>query len=145
MKPVYITMFIDACVFTYAMKMVTEGDGIWSVLAFAFGKVYGAHIATVVEDKIAIGILEVSLYASGQKALTLADTLREMGYGVTTIKGYGLNGQPRFTLDITLERKEFPLLKKILHKFDYDDATMVVRELKSVSGKIKTSRIEKEM
>lgn len=145
MKPVYITMFIDACVFTYAMKMVTEGDALWSVLAFAFGKVYGAHVANLVEDKMAIGVLEVSLYANGEKAITLADTLREMGYGVTTVKGYGLNGQPRFTLDITLERKELPLLKNVLHKFGYDDATMVIRELKGVSGKIKTTQLEKEM
>ena len=139
MKPVYITMFIDACVFTYALKLITDGESILFVLVFAFGKVLGAYLANLLEDKMAIGILEVSLYLNSKKALKIADTLRDMGYGVTTMKGYGSNGNPRFMLDITLERKELPLLKEFLSKWGHNNATMVIRDVKGVSGKIKFS------
>lgn len=142
MQPVYITMFIEACVFSYALKMITEGESFFFILVFAFGKVVGAYIANAIEDKIAIGILEVSLYVNGRKALKIADTLRNMGYSVTTMKGYGFNGNPRFLLDIAIERKDFPLLKIFLANNGYDEATMVIRDLKGVSGKIKTKSLD---
>lgn len=144
MKPVYITTFIDACVFSYGLKMISEGDNLLFILVFALGKVLGAYLANVLEEKMAIGLLEVSLYANGRKALKLADTLRELGFSVTTLKGYGINGNTRFMLDIALERKDLPLLKEVLAKYGFDEATMVIRDINSVSGKFKTNNIENE-
>lgn len=140
MKPVYVIMFVDAILFTVGLKMVTNGESFLFILAFAFGKITGVYIANILEDKIAIGTLEVSFYANGEKAIEIADTLRHLGYGVTTLKGYGINGTPRYLLDITIERKELPLLKNIFKKFGYDNATMVIREIKGFSGKIKTTQ-----
>lgn len=144
MKPVYFIMFIDSIVFTTGMKMVSNSKSFIFMIAFALGKVLGAYCASKIEDKIALGILEVSVYAKEEDFSKIADTLREMGYGVTTMKGYGLNGVPRFSIDVTIQRKELKLLKGILHKFDYSEATMVIREVKSVEGKIKTTH-NKEM
>lgn len=137
MKPVYVTLFIDACVFTYALKLVTSGDNFLFILTFAFGKMAGGYFANIVEDKMAIGNLEVSLYSNNKKAYELADTLRSSGFGVTTILGHGMKGKTRISLQITLKRKELSLLKEIVEEFGYEDATMVVREIKDVTGKIK--------
>jgi len=144
MKPVYFIMFIDAIVFTTGIKMVSNGDSFYFVLAFAAGKVIGAFCANKIEDKLALGVLEVSVFANGTKAKKMADSLRTIGYSVTTMKGYGLNGKPRFTVNITIQRKELKLLKEILHKYKDRDVTMVIKEIKGVTGKIKTS-FEKEI
>lgn len=139
MKPVYAVMFVDAIVFTTGLKMVSNGDSFYFILAFAAGKVIGAFCANQIEDKLALGVLEVNVFAKAEKAFQMADALREMGYGVTTIKGYGPEGTKRFSLDVTIKRKELDLLKEILEKFGYDDATMTIKEIKKVTGKIKTT------
>lgn len=138
MKPVYIIMFLDAIVFMLGIKLVTEGESFTLILAFAFGKVIGAYFANILEDRLALGILEVAIYSSVVEAKQLADILREMGYGVTTVKGYGFNGKPRFEVNVTIQRKELKLLKNVLKQVGYEEAVMIIRELKSVSGKIKT-------
>jgi uncharacterized protein YebE (UPF0316 family) len=142
MKPVYIVMFFDAIVFTTGIRLVSNGKSFYFILAYACGKVIGAFVANKIEEKLALGILEVSVYAKPEKAFVLADGLREMGYGVTTVKGYGAEAVPRFTIDITIKRKELNLLKAILIKHGYNEATMVVKEIRNVSGKIKTTHKE---
>lgn len=137
MKPVYIIMFVDAIVFTTGLKMVSNGDSFLFVIAYACGKVMGAYFANKIEDKIALGISEIVIFEKGEKALYLADILREKGYSVTTTKGYGLNGNPRFSVSVTLQRKEMKTLKETLDTYGYDEATMIVRDVKGVSGKIK--------
>lgn len=142
MKPVYFVMFIDAIVFTTGIKLVSNGDSFYFILAFAAGKVIGAFLANKIEDKLALGLLEVTVFAKPDKAFLIADALREMGYGVTTMKGYGQDGNIRFSVEVTIKRKEYDLLKSILEKYGYNDAAMVIKEIKKVSGKIKTTRKE---
>lgn len=136
MKPVYLIVFLDAIIFISGFKIVTQENSVWFVLAFALGKVIGVYIADLIENKIALGTLEVVIYAKKEKAIKIADTLRNMGYTVTTHVGYGLQGNKRFCVAILIDRKEYFVLKDILKKFGYTEATMFVREIKHFSGKI---------
>lgn len=134
-KPAYIVTFIDSIVFTYGFKMVASDDSLWLIIAFASGKVVGAILADYIDSKMAFGLLELTIYSGKEKATEIADSLRGLGFSVTTVKGYGINGSERFEVNIAMERKGFPLVREFLKKHGYSNATMVVRDINSYSGK----------
>lgn len=142
MKPAYLVTFMDSIVFAYGFKMVATEDSLWLILAFSLGKVVGTYLADIIEGKMAFGLLEVTIYAKSDKAINIADSLRALGFSVTTVKGYGMNGVERFEVNITLKRKDFVLVREFLQTHGFTNATMITREVSSVSGKIRT---EKEM
>lgn len=135
--PVYIVTAIDALVFAFVVKSISNGNDIVTILAFVLGKVAGVYIGQVIDKKLGLGILDICLYTKEDKAKALADKLREIGYSVTTQKGYGFNGNKRFIVNITIARKELDFLAELLKKYGFDKATMIIKEVKSVYGKIK--------
>jgi len=136
MKPVYFMIFIDSIIFTTGMKLVTQGNNFEFIIAYALGKVIGAAIGSKIEEKIALGLIEVTIFAKKEKAKFIADRIRELGFSVTTHKGYGMNGNERFTIVIHMKRKDMSIIESILSEYGYNDATMVIKDLKAVSGKI---------
>jgi len=140
MKPVYIMIFFDAIIFTTGMKLITQGEGFIFILAYAVGKVIGAYIGSKIEGKIALGLIEVTVFAKKEKATLIADRLRELGFSATNHKGYGMNGNERFAIMVHMKRKDMPILKSVLVDYGYENATMVVKDLKAVSGKISSHR-----
>jgi len=141
-SPVYIVTAIDAFVFAFVIKSISNGDDIITIIAFVLGKVVGVYIGQIIDKKLALGILDISIYAKEERAKNLADKLRDIGYSVTTQKGYGYNGNERFIINITIARKEMDFLMKLLEKYGYNKATMIVKEVKSVNGKIKIYKNE---
>lgn len=135
MKPAYLVIFVDSIVFAYGFKMIATENSFWLIIAFSAGKVVGAYIADVIDSKMAFGLLEVTIYAKKEKALEMADALRNIGFSVTTVKGYGMHGHDRFEVNIALKRKEFELIHEFLKKYGYTNTTMLVREISSFTGK----------
>lgn len=136
MKPAYVVTFIDSIVFAYGFKMVATEDSLWVIVAFSLGKVVGAYLADILDNKMAFGLIEVTLYAKANRAHKLADSLRDLGYSVTTVKGYGFKGSERYEVNLTIKRKELSFIREFLGKNGILDATLVIREVSSVAGKI---------
>lgn len=135
MKPAYIVIMVDSIIFAYAFKMVATEDSFWIIISYSFGKVVGAYLADIIDNKLAFGLCEVSIYATKEKATFMADELRELGFSVTTIKGYGYHGRERFEVNIALKRKELNVVKDFLTLQGYDNASWIVKEISSYSGK----------
>lgn len=135
MKPAYIVIMIDSIIFAYAFKMVATEDSFWIIISYSFGKVVGAYLADYIDDKLAFGLSEVSIYATREKAMFLADSLRDLGFSVTTIKGYGYHGRERFEVNIALKRKELGIVKNFLISQGYDNASWIIKDISSYSGK----------
>jgi len=135
--PVYIVTAIDALVFAFVVKSISNGDNTITILAFVLGKVVGVYIGQVIDKKLGLGILDIYVYAKEEKAKSLADKLRDVGYSITTQKGYGFNGNKRYTVNVTIARKELDFLIELLGKYGFDKATMIIKEVKLVNGKIK--------
>lgn len=134
----YIITAIDALFFSIVLKAISDGDGILFIFAYCLGKVVGAILADILENKyIALGIYEVTIYSNPTKAIEIADKLRLLGYSVNTCKQYGNNGKERYAIIITIERKELDFLREKLSEFDLNNPTMIVQEIKSIEGKIK--------
>lgn len=136
-KQVYFVTFIDAVVFIVTMKLSLSNNTIYSFIAYGLGKTVGAWLANVIEEKIALGIYEVNIYANKGLAIEIADELRSIGYSVTNIKGFGMHGNERFVMEVTIERKELNNILKVLDKYDYSDATMTIKELEKIGGKLR--------
>lgn len=144
-KPLYVVTFIDAIIFATIMKQIASGNGLYFILAFAIGKVIGVYFADKLETKMALGILEIDFYLNNkQKMIDIADSLREMGYSVNTSVIYGNKGLKRYRIEVTMLRKEVPVLHAVLRKHDYENPTLSVKEVSKVQGKISLSGLPKE-
>lgn len=139
-KPAYILTFIDAILFSWGMKLVVTGEGYLFLIIFAVGKTVGTLLGDIAEKRLALGTLEVTIYAKREKAIKLADQLRDLGYSVNTRKAHGLGGTPRFEVCLIIQRKEYKILKDTLQRLGFSNATMSVRDVNKVTGKIQTSR-----
>lgn len=141
-KPAYFIVFLDAIIFFSTISQVARGNGFLYLIAYALGKTAGTWAGSLIENRMALGIVEISLYAKGEKAKAIADAIRNKGYSVTTYKGYGNNGLPRFEVKITIKRKEISCLQELLVQHGLQNATMIIREVNSVEGKIRVSGME---
>ena len=133
-KPVYATVFLDAFIFAYAFKLIAGSSGFIYILAFALGRLSGVFMGNFLENKIAVGLVEVTVYKHTDDGIELADQLRRFGYSVTTKIGYGLQGKERLLLQIILPRKELPELQGILSQ--NGKLNMMVKNISQTYGKI---------
>lgn len=113
-KPVYFTTFIDAVIFTYAITLVANSPSLAFICSYAAGKLCGVFTGELIDKKLALGIVEVTIYKHPEEGIELADKLRDLGYSVTTFKGYGIHGKPRLILQVIIPRKHLLKLKEYL-------------------------------
>lgn len=136
-KASYVTIFLDAIIFSTILKTISGGDGVLFGMSYATGKLLGAIIANKFEEFLALGILEVSISLNHfDKMVPIADNLRDLGYTVETYSVFGYGGKPRYKIDIVISRKELPILKEILKEYGYEDPTMTIKSVSKVVGKI---------
>jgi len=131
-KAVYVTTFIDALVCAITLRFIADFSGIICILAFASGRLCGVYWGTHIEKKLALGTLEVNIYKHPREGAALADTLREMGYSVTTYRGQGINGTERLDLTIIIPRRELPNLRDVIG----DRVNMTIKDVSKTYGKI---------
>ncbi len=145
MNPVYLFVFLDSMVFATILSKVTSSEGIQYTIAFALGKTVGVYLGGKVEDRLALGILEVDLFLNDEiKSSLIAQKLRETGYTVNKFLVNGNNGEERYQIEIVLDRKELGHLKSIISSYDVEDPTLKIKTLNNVQGKITTRRKLKE-
>lgn len=140
LKPAFIITFLDALIFATALKQIASGNGFEFVIAFGVGKVIGVIVANMIEDRMALGILEAELFLNDkERMMGVADSLRDQGYCVNTSVTYGYKGMKRYRIEVTLLRKEFSILESTLKEFEIKDPTMQVKDISDVRGKITIS------
>ena len=134
MKPVYFVVFINAVIFILVVSKVVEDEyGFYYALAFAAGKTLGVYFGSLVEERMALGILEINVFSNSQeRMIDIADYLRKLGYSVNTHNVYGFNGKRRYVTDIMIRRKWIGQLKQILKEKSGKEPTMTI-----VTDKIK--------
>ncbi|MBS4539389.1 hypothetical protein GOQ27_13010 [Clostridium sp. D2Q-11] len=143
MNPVYFLVFIDAIIFATVLGKVTSSKGIHFAVAYALGKTLGVFIGGKIEERIALGILEVDLFLNNKnKMIELAEKLRAEGYTVNNFLARGNNGDRRYKLEVVIRRKEFKILEGIMNECGVTDPTLKIKSLNKVEGKITTTRIK---
>lgn len=143
MNPVYLLVFIDAMIFATTVSKVTSTDGIQFTIAYALGRTAGVFIGGKIEDRLALGILEVDLFLNNKyKAAEIAKKLRETGYTVNNFLVRGNNEEKRYQIEVIIKRKEFKILEGIIKEFGIVNPTLKIKTLSKVDGKITTTRLK---
>ncbi len=143
MNPVYILVFVDAMIFATIVSKVTSSNGLHFTIAFAFGKMVGVIIGGIIENKIALGIIEIDLFLNHkEKMVEVANKLRSVGYTVNNFRVQGNNEDTRYKVEVVIKRNEFHIFQDVLSKCDVNNPTLKVKNLSKVNGKITTTRVQ---
>ena len=125
--------FFEVIVYVIALGKVVSGlSDPGNLLAYALGFACGNYVGITIEEKIALGNLSAQVITSGNNKEELLNELRDKGFGVTVLQGYGKEGT-RDIFNITLNRKDLVKLRQILNQHD-EDAFITVSSTKPISG-----------
>ena len=143
MNPVYLLVFADAMIFATTLSKVTTSNGISFTIAYALGRTVGTYIGSKIEDRLALGILEVDLFLNDKdKAMEISKKLRDTGYTVNNFLVGGNNEEKRYQIEVVIKRKEFKILEEIIEDFGVVKPTLKIKTLNKVDGKITTTRLK---
>ena len=84
--------------------------------AYAAGFATGTYVGMLVEEKLALGTQLVRIITQ-KNADELIRSLRENGFGVTSVKAEGTKGTVNIVYSVT-ERKSLPVLIDLVHRFN---------------------------
>ena len=142
MNPVYMIVFIDAMIFASILTKVTSADGLQYTLAYALGRTFGVFIGGKLDDKLALGIVEVDILLKNKEKLVAAsDAIRQAGYTVKNYLTRGMGGERRYNVEVVLKRNEMSELERILKDCDINNPTLKIKPVSRVAGKITTSKL----
>lgn len=111
--------FFEVIVYITALGKIFDNlDNPLNLFFYAAGYATGNMVGSFIEEKLAVGILTVQLITM-KEPLELTEILRAKGYGVTVIEGQGREGT-RYILQIILQRKNIPKLRKDIDQWDCD-------------------------
>lgn len=143
MNPVYILVFIDAMIFATVIAKMSSSEGIHFTIAYALGRTMGVFIGGKIEERLALGILEVDLFLNNKdKMIQIAEKLRKSGYTVNNFLARGINGEKRYKVEVVIKRKELKVLEEIMDTCGVHNPTLKIKNLNKVNGKISTTRIK---
>lgn len=143
MNPVYLLVFVDAMIFATVVSNLTSSKGIHFTVAYALGRTVGVFIGGKLEERLALGILEVDLFLTNKnKMIKIAEKLREEGYTVNNFLARGNNGDIRYKVEVVIKRNEFKVFEDILDECGVRNPTLKIKNLSKVEGKITTTRIQ---
>jgi uncharacterized protein YebE (UPF0316 family) len=114
---VWILGFFQSLIFVVAISSVlSQLDNILNVIGYATGFATGNLIGMIIENRLAIGHVLVSIISSNRGTF-IAERLRASGYAVTEIAGRGMNGTV-FELHANVLRKDVSQVETIVLESD---------------------------
>jgi uncharacterized protein YebE (UPF0316 family) len=143
MNPVYFLVYVDAMIFVTVVTKVTSSEGIHFTVSYALGRTLGVFIGNKIEDRLALGILEVDIFLENKaKMIEIAENLRREGYTVNNFLARGNNGDRGYKVEVVIKRKEFKVLESILDECGVSNPTLKIKNLSKVNGQITTTRVK---
>ena len=130
-----ILAFFDILLWLVITGTVLDGfqEDPLRIVVFALAFSVGNYLGSWVEDKLAFGLSSIQIVVShSEQSKTLADALRNEGFGVTVVKGTGRNGE-RDVLLLYLKRNQINKAKATINS-NYADAVIVVSDSRVIRG-----------
>ena len=135
-KITYFMVALDSAVYAIVLKSFSA-SGVSAIIAYIVGHFLGAIVGSVIERKVAIGLNDVTLYVgTKEKMLDIQNALLDNGYSTTASVGLQNEETKRYSLNVQLPRKQMKEFTSLLAKNGIEEPTMVIREIKQVTGKI---------
>ncbi|RQD78719.1 MAG: DUF2179 domain-containing protein [Candidatus Syntrophonatronum acetioxidans] len=124
--------FFESLIFISVLTYVIQGlSDIPSLIFYALGFATGNYVGIFVEDKVAIGCVTVQVI-SKKDPESLVSQIRQKGFGVTVIEGYGREGV-RKILHVLLKRKDLKILMELIENMD-EKAFITILDTKKIMG-----------
>ena len=113
----WVLGFCQSVIFVIAITSVLSNlDNPLNILGYAAGFATGNVVGMWIEERLAIGHVQVSI-VSGRLGAALAGALREAGFAVTEIPARGKDGVVSM-LSVSVLRKDVPRVEAIVHATD---------------------------
>lgn len=142
MNPVYLVVFFDAMIFATVVTKVTSSTGFHFTVAYACGRTVGVFIGNKIEERLALGILEVDLFLKNKsKMIMVEDMLRKEGYTVNSFLAKGTDGEKRYKIEVVIKRNEFKIFESIVSQCGVTDPTLKIKNLNKIYGKITATSV----
>jgi uncharacterized protein YebE (UPF0316 family) len=130
--------FCEVLIWIFAMRYIVEHmDNTLNLLFYAFGFGIGNILGISLEEKIALGYVQVNVISKYYTDI-IADALRESKYGVTILPAEGTSGGMSI-LVIIIRRKDLKAVKRIIDGID-PDSFVTVQHSRPYRGFIHGSR-----
>ena len=114
----------EVILWVYALGMVVSQLGDWPrLLASAFGFATGQLVGSKLEELLAVGHTTVQVVA--QSPTQLPEALRQAGFGVTTWRGSGRDGD-RVVIYVVLQRRRTGELFRLIEEHEPDAFTLLM-------------------
>lgn len=135
-KITYFMVALDSAVYAIVLKSFST-SGVSAIIAYIVGHFIGAIIGNTIEKKVAIGLNDVTLYVgTKEKMLDIQNALLDNGYSTTASIGLQNEETKRYSISVQLPRRQMKEFSSLLAKNGVENPTMVIREIKQVTGKI---------
>lgn len=124
--------FVEVFIFIAVLSTVMSNiDNLWNMLGYSVGFACGVYIGSVIEEKMALGFMTIQIIPTID-AQVLADIIREQGFGVTAMEGWGRDGA-KIILTTHLYRKDWKKLSPMIKEHDAK-AVITVMDTKDALG-----------
>ncbi len=105
--------FFEVLVWIFAITHVLKSlNSLSSYLVYAAGFATGNYVGMILESVIAIGYQSLRIITT-EKIVSLPIVLRNQGYGVTVMKGWGAKGEVTIILTVLPRRKVSEVLETV--------------------------------
>jgi uncharacterized protein YebE (UPF0316 family) len=123
-----IAGFLEILIWLFALGQVVQHlDRPANYLAYAGGFAVGTWVGILVEERLALGLLAVSI-VTRQDAKDLIRSLQEQEFGVTSFAARGIAGHVRFLLTI-IRKRDLGRLQRVIQQ-NHRDAFMSVSDVR---------------
>jgi uncharacterized protein YebE (UPF0316 family) len=126
----WVLGFFQASIFVIAITSVLSNlDNPLNILAYAAGFATGNVVGMLIEERLAIGHIQLSII-SPRRGAALAERLREEGYAITEISARGKDGVVTL-LSCSVLRKNVSKVQQLVNEVD-DSAFITAEDVRPV-------------
>jgi len=126
-----VIAFFEINIWLLAIAQIMQNlNNIAASLAYATGFASGCFVGMLIEEKLSIGMVIVRI-TTKHDAPQLVDSLREAGYGVTTVDADGMKG-PVKIIEAVIRREDLHAILDHVHKI-HPHAFYSVEDIRSVA------------
>lgn len=126
--------FVEVVIFLLAISEVLAGGltDPFKVIAYAGGFATGNFVGSLIDSRLAMGYMTMQVFCDTCSHDALCCTLREEGFGVTSVTGCGRDGE-RMILFVIFKRKD---ARKVMETLDriYPGAFYNIYDARSIHG-----------
>jgi uncharacterized protein YebE (UPF0316 family) len=109
--------FSQSLIFIIAISSVLTGKlSVYNILAYAAGFATGNVVGMLIEERLAIGHIQMTIISS-KRGAAIAEGLRKSGYAVTEVGGRGKDGTVTM-LHCSVLRRKVDQVEKLVSKLD---------------------------